>query len=97
ITDSCKPRKLEPGLAAIYSKPRDLITSTMKSEPERSVVNASTFEGSTSLGSSRAEADCAGAGSFALIAVLLATSPATPPAAPFKNYRRSTVSLLDID
>src|ERR1041384_1944878 len=35
MIDSCRPRKLEPGLAATYSKPSDLSTSSMKSEPPR--------------------------------------------------------------
>src|ERR1700686_1461595 len=42
MSDSCNPRKLDPGLAARYSKPSDLITSTMKSDPGRSVVCTST-------------------------------------------------------
>src|SRR6266850_6329224 len=35
MIDSWRPRKLEPGLAATYSKPSDLRTSTMKSDPLR--------------------------------------------------------------
>src|SRR5215510_9725214 len=35
MIDSCRPRKLEPGLAATYSKPSAFSTSTMKSEPLR--------------------------------------------------------------
>src|SRR5262245_27070964 len=35
MIDSCKPRKLDPGLAATYSKPSAFSTSTMKSEPLR--------------------------------------------------------------
>src|SRR6266850_4107864 len=35
MIDSCRPRKLEPGLAATYSKPSVLRTSTMKSDPLR--------------------------------------------------------------
>ena len=40
----CRGR-LEPGLAATYSKPSVLMTSTMKSEPGRSVVQTSTRGG----------------------------------------------------
>src|ERR1700733_7730305 len=47
MSDSCKLRKLDPGTAATYSKPRDLRTSTMKSEPGRSVVRTSTPEGAS--------------------------------------------------
>jgi hypothetical protein len=39
------PRKLEPGLAATYSKSSDLKTSTMKSPPGLSVVSTSTIDG----------------------------------------------------
>src|SRR5262245_8510317 len=35
MIDSCRPRKLDPGLAATYSKPIVFSTSTMKSEPLR--------------------------------------------------------------
>src|SRR5436190_9101536 len=42
MNDSCSERKLDPGLAATYSKPRDLSTSTMKSEPGFSTVRLST-------------------------------------------------------
>src|SRR5712691_6409356 len=35
MIDSCRPRKLEPGFAATYSKPSDFSTSSMKSEPLR--------------------------------------------------------------
>src|SRR2546423_290408 len=42
MNDSCSERKLEPGLAATYSKPSDLSTSTMKSDPGFSTVSTST-------------------------------------------------------
>src|SRR3984893_2208014 len=96
IIDSCKPRKLEPGLEAIYSRPRDLRTSTMKSDPDRSHVSTSTLEGSSSFGIIGAVADWAGTGCGAAIAEALATSPAAPAAAPFKNLRRSTESFFAI-
>src|SRR6266481_2577360 len=88
--DSCKPRKLEPGLEAIYARPKDLRTSTMKSDPDRSIVNTSTLEGSSSFGIIGAVADWAGIACGAAIVEALATSPAAPAAAPFKNLRRST-------
>src|ERR671933_451754 len=40
MIDSCRLRKLEPGLAATYSRPSDLMTSTMKSEPGWSMTVA---------------------------------------------------------
>src|SRR3977135_3012209 len=94
MIDSCKPRKLEPGLEAIYSRPSDLRTSTMKSDPDLSVVNTSTLEGSSSFGIIRAVADWAGIACGAASVEALATSPAAPAAAPFKNLRRSTESFF---
>jgi len=38
-------RKLEPGFEQIYSMPSDLSTSTMKSDPGRSLVRTSTLAG----------------------------------------------------
>src|SRR6267378_8619748 len=96
MIDSCKPRKLEPGLEAIYSMHSDLRTSTMKSDPDRSHVSTSTPEGSSSLGIIGAVADWDGRGCCAAIAEALATSPAAPAAAPFKNFRRSTESFFAI-
>src|SRR6267143_487521 len=81
MIDSCKPRKLEPGLEAIYSRPRDLRTSTMKSDPDRSVVNTSTLEGSSSFGIIGAVADWPGIACGAASVEALATSPAAPAAA----------------
>src|SRR6266853_5230430 len=96
MIDSCKPRKLEPGLEAIYSRPKDFRTSTMKSDPDRSVVSTSTPEGSSSFGIIGAVADWAGTGCGAAIAEALATSPAAPAAAPFRKLRRSTESFFAI-
>src|SRR6266852_6474516 len=45
MTDSCSPRKLEPGLEQMYSMLSDLMTSTMKSEPVRSAVRTSAPDG----------------------------------------------------
>src|SRR6266566_5248486 len=96
IIDSCKPRKLEPGLEAMYSRPRDFRTSTMKSDPVRSVVSTSTLEGSSSFGIIGAVADLAGTACGAAIAEVLATSPAALAAAPFRKLRRSTESFFVI-
>src|SRR6266576_3583479 len=58
MNDSCSERKLEPGLAATYSKPSDLSTSTMKSEPGFSTVNTSPGEtGSVSAANWAADGD----------------------------------------
>src|SRR3982751_4276374 len=51
MTDSCSPRKLDPGLAQTYSKPSALMVSTMKSEPARPPVSTS---GSATLASAPA-------------------------------------------
>src|SRR5580765_735589 len=94
MIDSCRPRKDEPGLAATYSKPSDLITSTMKSEPGRSVVYTSTRGGgglvsaATPFAEGRGVTDrvwpfCGSAREG------VATSAAVPRAAPFKKPRRS--------
>src|ERR1700719_3195968 len=93
MSDSCNPRKLDPGLAARYSKPSDLITSTMKSDPGRSVVRTSTPDASVSASTGRAAGATKG---WAPMAPVVATRLATPlTAAPFKNARRST-AVLDL-
>src|SRR5262245_46880712 len=92
------PRKLEPGLAATNSKFSDLITSTMKSPPGRSVVSTSTVEdGSVSragvgaLGEPGVEI-CGGAAEAAA-----GTSAAAPvTAALLRKPRRSTDSFSDM-
>src|SRR6266849_5340155 len=95
MMDSCSPRKLEPGFEEMYSSPTDFRTSTMKSDPVRSVVSTSTCEGSSSFGSIAAEAERAASTCAARTGVAPATSEATPPAAaPFRNLRRSTDSFL---
>src|SRR5260370_40568208 len=101
MTDSCRPRKLDPGLAATYSRPNDLMTSIMKSEPGRSVVCTSTIEGGAF---SAAISFAVGVGALARFGsdccawatVGVATSAAAPAAAPFKNPRRSTEDFLDL-
>src|ERR1700693_5512204 len=97
MMDSCKPRKLDPGLAQTYSKPSDLITSTMKSDPVRSAVSTSAPDGTsvsaagdmgggaTRFTSAGVAATGAGAGADAP-----APSAAAPTAAPFRKFRRST-------
>src|SRR5579863_8134037 len=91
--DSCRPRKLDPGLAQMYSKPRDFSTSTMKSEPGRSAVSTST-EGETgpvSSASALAEGAVTArrlAGCCAAAGLVPAASAAAPAAAPFRNRRR---------
>src|SRR3984893_16368887 len=91
MSDSCNPRKLDPGLAARYSKPNDLITSTIKSDPGRSVVRTSTPDASVSASTGGAAGATKG---WAPMARVVATRLATPlTAAPFKNARRSTAFL----
>src|SRR5579862_1583097 len=95
MRDSCSDRKLDPGTAATYSNPSDLITSTMKSDPGRSTFKTSTdATGSLSSGNSAAVARCGtgGCAASALPAIRVATVPA---AAPFRNPRRSTDLRLD--
>src|SRR5437868_3238045 len=108
MIDSCSARNVEPGFAATYSKPRDLITSSMKSDPGRSVVYTSTRGGGglvsaatrAGLGSgvvARACAACAALGSA--MAVLAAPDPiraAAPAAAPFRKPRRLTEPFFDL-
>src|SRR5579862_3486680 len=95
MTDSCRPAKLDPGFAARYSKPSDLRTSTMKSEPGRLVVKTSTAGAASPSAAGGREGAAKGC---AANAPALATSVATlPAAAPCKNLRRSTTAGLDSD
>src|SRR5579863_8490094 len=86
------PRKLDPGFAQTYSKPSDLITSTMKSDPVRSAVSTSATDGT----SVSAAADIGGgttrfgSAGRAATAAGPATNAAAPAAAPFRKFRRST-------
>ena len=88
--DSCNARKLDPGLDAMYSRPRDLMTSSMKSAPGRSVVRTSMPDGSLSSGKIIAVAVWRGAGGGVLpMTRVPPTSVAMPPAAAlFRNLRR---------
>src|SRR5712691_11330334 len=105
MIDSCSARKLEPGLAQMYSNPSDFSTSTMKSEPGRSAVNTSAAAdtGSVSLANAAAEGTAVprpGCVSCALAGVF-ATSTAAPAAALFRKPRRpegfSPRGALDFD
>src|SRR5712691_11129486 len=96
MTDSCSPRKLEPGFAQTYSNPSDLMTSTMKSEPLLSVVKVSTSGGAvpsavivmTGVAPRGAAACCAGDSALAIpLDVASAAAPAKAPR--FRNCRRA--------
>src|SRR3990172_9889306 len=91
MTDSCSPRKLEPGLEQMYSMPSDLRMSTMKSDPVRSVVSTS-----TSLDMDGSATDRGGSACCAFAAGAPAASAAAPPAAIFKKLRRSTEVFFDL-
>src|SRR5580700_4832242 len=93
MMDSCRPRKVEPGFAQMYSMPTDLMTSTMKSEPGRSVVRTSAARGFPLSASSDVfggGAEVFAVGSCPAAAAFPATSAATPAALPFRKSRRST-------
>src|SRR5215470_14923343 len=95
MTDSCSARKLDPGLAQTYSMSSERSTSTIKSDPQWSVVRAST-SGGTAVS---ARGSCTGglflrprgppgrsynaptAASFEVLTV-------TATAAPFRKFRR---------
>src|ERR1700730_6007771 len=89
MMDSCRPRKLDPGLEAQYSMPSDLMTSTMKSAPGRWLEVTS----AVALEVSGLRATCC-----AMAIGGLPTSPAAPAAtaAPLKKPRRSTGSFFDM-
>src|SRR5450830_1698500 len=103
MNDSCSERKLEPGLAAMYSKPSDLTTSTMKSDPGFSTVRTSTSwdSGSVSAANCLAEGDAAvPRGGVAGTCCAATTGPtsaaapaAAPTAAPFRKPPRSKAPL----
>src|SRR5438067_3195670 len=89
------PRKLDPGLAATYSRLSDFSTSTMKSPPGRSVVTISASSaGSVSRGATGAVAGPAAAGAdgavWASAPAALPTMAAPVTAALFRKSRRST-------
>src|SRR5205823_11203242 len=80
ITDSWIPIKLEAHIANMYSMPRDLNRSTMKSEPGRPDCVTSTGGAAAALSEARICGVAASAG--------LATRAAAPVAAPARNLRR---------
>src|SRR6516162_1290651 len=102
MIDSCRARKLEAGIAAMYSKPRNFRTSTMKSAPGWSSVKTSTSVegGSVSAANSlavgkaaetaRAVCVCAASPKLGFV-----TRAAVLIAAPFKKPRRLTRFFLD--
>src|SRR5580704_2181849 len=92
--DSCRHRKLEPGFAAIYSIPSDLITSTMKSDPGWSAVRTSTLVETGSVSAARALAEGKGALPRAgwlcwALPAGVETRAAAPTPAPLRKSRRS--------
>src|SRR5215471_21154843 len=89
--DSCRPRKLDPGLAKMYSNPRVRRTSTMKSEPGCSAVRTSTLgTGSFSAVATAALAEPVAPACWADTAGGEATRAAAPHAVPFRKLRRPT-------
>ena len=89
--DSCRPRKLEAGFAAMYSKPRLFRQSIMKSLPLLPSVRTSSAGGgavsATLFGSGTGlRAPAAGTWATAFSGAVKAATPARP--APFKNPRR---------
>src|SRR6516165_4168577 len=99
MMDSCNARKVDPGLAATYSMPRDLITSSMKSDPGRSVVYTSARGGALVSAAVRrapgsgvaVAARASGCGAVCGSAAEgFATRAAAPAAAPFRNRRLFT-------
>src|ERR1051325_7720417 len=104
MIDSCSARKVEPGFAAQYSMPSDLMTSTMKSDPGRSVVYTSARGAGGEVSAATRLADgnvvpgraCAvWAGACAPPAPGFATRAAAPIAAPLRNPLRFTEGFLD--
>src|ERR1700674_3795834 len=85
MADSIRPRKLAPGFTAQYSKPSDLITSIMKSEPGRTGGNDAgpAEESTTGLAAAGASA------TWVWALALPANNAPTPPAATFRKSLRS--------
>src|SRR5215471_21574946 len=98
MIDSCSPRKLEPGFAQTYSKPSDLNTSTMKSDPLR-WLSPRTWTSPGGLASAAAvmigvvgaAVACAGAGWVDCASTVEPTIAAALASAPvFRKLRRCT-------
>src|SRR6516162_5678944 len=103
--DSCNARNVDPGFAAQYSIPSGLMTSSMKSDPGRSVVYTSARGGVVvSAAARRAPGNgvaaavlvCAEAAACGSAAEGFATSAAAPAAAPFRNPRRFTEPFFSV-
>src|SRR6266542_2575236 len=101
MIDSCSPSKLDPGLAPTYSKPRLLMTSTMKSDAGCSMIRELSRGGGGAVsadsctlpgdwGTDRVGAGAGDCGSAAVAGAAFATSAAAPTAAPFRNRRLPT-------
>src|SRR5215468_7081297 len=97
MTDSWSARKLEPGFAQAYSMSSDRSTSTMKSDPQWSVVSTSTSGG----GVLSARALCSGAVVRGGATDAAIPGEGTAPrlaatAAPFRKLRRVGENLRDL-
>src|SRR5215467_1153956 len=109
MIDSCNPSKLDPGLHAAYSIPKDRIRSTMKSEQGCSTTRPE--DTGCAAPFSRASVAPSGAGALAFprprpplapccgacaeASSTPATNPAAPLAAPLMKPRRPTEVSLD--
>src|SRR5579872_3915446 len=104
MNDSCRPSKLDPGLAAAYSMPRSRTVCTMRSDPGRVIRRA--VAGGLTLPASRASCASVGLGALPVWACAVAfrcasttgavvTNAAAPVAALFKKPRRPTEFLGD--
>src|SRR5712692_987689 len=101
MIDSCRPSKLEPGFAATYSKPRVLITSTMKSDAGCSTSRDRAPDAGGSVSAAiwafdGAAGERAGAsGGCGRATDGWVTSAAAPTAAPLRKPRRPTEPFVD--
>src|SRR5215813_6990855 len=103
MIDSCNARNVDPGLAATYSMPSVLMTSSMKSDPGRSVVYTSVRGGGGLVSAAARAAPGSGVTGLAACPACsgcaiegFATKAAAPAAAPFRNPRRLTEPFLDL-
>src|SRR5215469_14491606 len=102
MKDSCRPRKLEPGIDAMYSMPRVLNASTMKSEPLVAETRLAAPGGRPSVSAAlcTAETPCGGFSGFGAWLCATAVSgvamvvAAPARAAPLRKPRRPTPSAL---
>src|SRR5215467_4799091 len=91
MIDSCRLRKLDPGLEAMYSMPVALMTSTIKSDP--GLLMTLSLGCAASFVSPSVGALCAAA---FVAAIWVPMTAAALTAAPFKKERRSIPCLLMI-